>query len=66
MEPGSLAHTLARAEYFLGLLTKTTDPVFWEVKKIEEALAAVALAAEKHSRYKNALAAAQAAFLKSI
>ena len=27
-------HTLERAEYFSGLVSKTTDPVYWPAEKI--------------------------------
>jgi len=66
MKFGSLEHTLNRADYYRGLLTKTTDPVYWDDKNINDAIAALRPVVERgHRRYENAFAAAQAALLKS-
>jgi len=67
MQKGSTEHMLARAEYYSGLLTKTTDPVSWPPQRLTEAAHALRPALELgHRRYVNALAAAESALLKSI
>jgi len=70
MERGSLDHALKRADYYKGLLTKTTDPVFWDgmegKKVLEEAFIVLDhLVKAGHRRYLNALSAADAALDKA-
>ena len=58
-------HALARAEFYRGLVLKTTDPVFWESHRVHEAeMALVAVVVLGHRRYEDALAAAQSARAK--
>ena len=38
---GTKEHAFARADYFNGLVKKTTDPVYWEQEKLEAAKAAL-------------------------
>ena len=62
LQKGSLDHVLARADYFNGLVQKTTDPVHWSR---EDLLRKVALVAAAETRYKpkyaNAIAMIEAA-----
>jgi hypothetical protein len=60
-------HILARAEFFKGLITKTTDPVHWEEKKLREAKDALARARElEFRRYETAYAMIENAWCKSV
>ncbi len=64
MQRGSKEHILARAEYFKGLVTKTTDPVHWNQEDILAAEAALTKAAEDvlyRRQYIDALAMIESA-----
>ncbi len=67
MQKGSKDHVLARADYFKGLVSKTTDPVYWPEEKIREAIV-VLLVAETLDprRYEAPLAMAQIAMYKAL
>lgn len=59
-------HVLARADYFRGRATKTSDPVYWDECDILEALTALAAVGDRFRRkYENALAAIEAALHKA-
>lgn len=57
-------HMLDRANYFKGLVTKTTDPVEWEKEKLLEAKEALH-AAQHHRAFENALAMIESAVHKA-
>ena len=64
---GSEEHTLARADYFAGLLQKTSDPVYWEGAKLHaarEALQRVRDTAHAH-RYQTPIAILESALHKA-
>jgi hypothetical protein len=65
MTRDSKEHILARADYYAGLVTKTTDPVRWSVEKVLEALEALKLAHQiQPRRYANSFAMAEHALAK--
>jgi hypothetical protein len=67
LQKGSLEHIVARANYFKGLVMKTTDPVYWEAEQLIEAKNALA-AARDHGKghiYQTALAMIESAVHKA-
>ncbi|MBI2025718.1 hypothetical protein HYT04_02955 [Candidatus Kaiserbacteria bacterium] len=62
MRNDSEEHVLARANYYKGLVTKTTDPVYWPEEKLRQAIVILLVAAKlEPQNYESALFAAQVA-----
>jgi hypothetical protein len=67
LKRSSEEHILGRADYYKGLVTKTTDPVHWSKEDLLEAETALgAVTREEHrKRYENARAMVESACHKA-